>query len=218
MTVTVSVSANPPVTQVYTGTAQLFTATVTGTSNLAVNWYVEGSQGGDATFGPIDTSGNYTAPANVPSPATIVIEAVSQADATAIGTEQVTIVTAPSGPQPAPQTVSPGGTATFSLSLNANTGSPSQAITLSCLQSSLPSGASCSFSPPIITPSSSSVPFTLAVNVPTAVSVFGETRRILACLTDLRRFHPARWVLAPWGQTPATSNVARTGSFCCAFF
>ena len=166
-TVTVTVSTNPPVTQVYTGTAQPFLATVTGTSNTAVNWYVEGSPGGNATFGTIDTSGNYTGPATVPSPATVTIEAVSQADSTAIGTEQVTIVTAPSGPQGASQTVSPGGTANYSLSLNKNTGSPAQPIALSCLQSSLPAGATCTFSPPTITPSSSSsVPFTLAVSVP----------------------------------------------------
>lgn len=166
-TVTVTVSTNPAVTQVYTSTVQPFIATVTGTSNTAVTWYVEGAQGGSAAFGTIDTSGNYTGPANVPSPATVVIEAVSQADATAVGTESITIVTQPSAAQPAPQTVSPGGTANYSLALNVNTGSPTQTITLSCLQSSLPSGATCTFSPPTITPSSTSnVPFALAVTVP----------------------------------------------------
>jgi sugar lactone lactonase YvrE len=170
-TVTVTVSTNPPVTQVYTGTVQSFIATVTGTANTAVNWYVEGSLGGDATFGTIDTSGNYTAPAIVPSPATIVIEAVSQADSTAVGTEQVTIVTAPSGPQGAAQTVSPGGTANYSLSLTAGTGSPAYKITLSCLPSSLPAGATCAFTPLTITPSkTSSVPFTLAVTVPASAA------------------------------------------------
>jgi hypothetical protein len=172
-TVTVSVSTNPPVTQVYTGTVQPFVATVTGTANSAVNWYVEGAQGGNATFGTIDTSGNYTGPASVPSPATITIEAVSQADSTAIGTEQVTIVTVPSAAQPAPQTVSPGGTANYSLSLNAHTGSPGQPITLSCLQSSLPSGAACVFSQngqtiTTITPGANAVPFALAVTVPSS--------------------------------------------------
>ena len=173
VTITVTVSTNPPVTQVYTGTVQPFTATVTGTTNTAVTWYVEGAQGGDATFGTIDTSGNYTAPASVPSPATVTIEAVSQADATAIGVAQVTIVAAPAASQPAPQTVSPGGTANYSLSLNARTGSPSQPITLSCLPRSLPAGATCVFSQngqtiTIITPSNNSVPFALAVTVPSA--------------------------------------------------
>jgi len=172
-TVTVTVSTNPPVTQVYTCptppcSVQPFIATVTGSTNTAVTWYVEGAQGGDATFGTIDTSGNYTGPTTttVPSPATITIEAVSQADATAIGTEQVTIVAAPSAAQPAPQTVSPGGTANYSLSLTG--GSPSQPITLSCLQSSLPSGATCTFTPPTVTPGGSGVPFALAVTVPSS--------------------------------------------------
>ncbi len=163
-TVTVTVSTSPTITQVYTGTAQPFIATVTGSSNTAVTWYVEGSQGGDATFGTIDTSGNYTGPASVPSPATITIEAVSQADATAIGTEQVTIVAAPTATQPAAQAISPGGTATYSVTVTG--GSPRQPITLSCLQSSLPAGATCTFTPATITPSSSPVPFTLAVSVP----------------------------------------------------
>jgi hypothetical protein len=138
-------------------------------------------QGGNSTYGTIDASGNYTGPAAVPSPATIVIEAVSQADSTAIGTESVTVITAPSASTPGPQTVSPGGTANYSLSLNANTGNPNQPITLSCLQSSLPSGASCTFSPTTITPSKSPVPFTLAVKVPaTAASLQKPDRRWLS--------------------------------------
>jgi len=170
-TVTVTVSTNPAITQVYTCTTppcnpQPFSATVTGTSNTAVTWYVEGTQGGNTTFGTIDTSGNYTGPANVPSPATITIEAVSQADPTAIGTEQVTIVTTPSAQQPAAQTVSPGGTANYSFSVMG--GSPSQPITLSCLQSSLPAGATCTFTPPTVTPSSSGVSVALAVTVPSS--------------------------------------------------
>jgi len=164
-TVTVTVSTNPQgVTQIYTSSVQAFVATVTGTTNTAVTWYVEGSQGGDATYGTIDTSGNYTAPANVPSPATVVIEAVSQADSTAIGTDSVTIIAAPSGPQPAPQTISPGGTATYSITLNPSASEPT--ITLSCLQSSLPPGATCSFAPATITPGPSPAPSTLTIKVP----------------------------------------------------
>ncbi len=166
-TVTVAVSANPATTQVYTGTTQPFTATVAGTTNSAVTWYVEGELGGNATFGTIDTSGNYTAPASVPSPATVVIEAVSQADATAIGTDSITIVLAPSAPPPPAQSVSAGGTANYSLALSADADTAGQAITLSCLQSSLPAGATCAFTPATVTPSSTStVPFTLAVSVP----------------------------------------------------
>jgi sugar lactone lactonase YvrE len=161
-----SVAVTPTPVDVSTSAAQPFSATDNGTATTAVTWYVEGAQGGDTTVGTIDASGNYTAPANVPTPATVIIEAVLQADSTAIGTASVTIVAAPSAAQPAPQTVSPGGTANYSLSLNANTGIPNQPITLSCLQSSLPAGASCTFSPPTVTRSTSPVPFTLAVTVP----------------------------------------------------
>jgi protein gp37 len=173
-TVTVTVTTTPTITQVNTGQTQPFIATVTGTSNTAVNWYVEGQQGGNATSGTIDTSGNYTAPANVPPSATVVIEAVSQADATAIGTESITIVAAPTAAPPSPQTISPGGTASYSLSLSG--GSPSQPITLSCLQSSLPTGATCTFSPTSITPSSSPVPFSLSVTVPSGSAALQKPR------------------------------------------
>ncbi|MGO9087873.1 MAG: hypothetical protein ACLP6G_16360 [Terriglobales bacterium] len=169
----VTVSTSPSgVTVVYTSTTQAFSATVTGETNMAVNWEVSGVAGGNSTIGTIDATGLYTAPAAVPSPALVMITAVSQADSTVSGTYPITIVTEPSAAQPAPQTISAGGTANYSLSLNANTGNPHQPITLSCLQSSLPTGASCAFSPPTITPSSSAVSFALAVSVPSSSASF----------------------------------------------
>jgi hypothetical protein len=165
--INVVVSTNPAVSEVYTGYLQTFIATVTGTTNTAVTWQVDGVTGGNATVGTIDTSGNYTGPANVPSPATVTIEAVSQALSSAIGTESVLIVISPSAADPTPQTTTPGGTATYSMLLNANTGAPGRAITLSCLQSTLPTGASCTFSPTSITPGSQAMPFSLTITVPT---------------------------------------------------
>ncbi len=164
----VSVSTTPSgVTVVYTSTTQAFTATVTGETNTAVTWEVNGSAG-DSTNGTIDSTGLYSAPATVPAHPLIIITAVSQADSTVSGIYPITIVTTPVATQPAPQTVSPGGTANFSISLNPNTGNPNNPITLSCLQSSLPTGASCAFSPATITPGSSAVPFSLAVAVPSS--------------------------------------------------
>ena len=165
--IAVTVSTNPAVTEVYTSTLQQFIATVTGTSNTAVTWQVDGVTGGNSTVGTIDTSGNYTGPANVPSPATVTIEAISQADSAAVGTESVLIVTNPSAAQPAPQTISPGASAMYSLTLNENTGAPGQSLALSCLQSTLPPGATCTFNPTTITPGPQAVPFSLTVNVPT---------------------------------------------------
>ncbi len=166
--VAVTVSTTPPVTQVYTSSTQQFAATVTGTTNTGVTWQVNGTPGGSATVGTIAASGLYTAPATVPSPATITIQAISQALLSAVGTESVTIVAEPTAAQPTPQTASPGGTATYSLLLNENTGAPGMPITLSCLQSSLPAGGTCSFSPARITPGSQAVPFSLTIAVPSA--------------------------------------------------
>jgi trimeric autotransporter adhesin len=163
--ITVAVSSGGA-SQVYTTTTQQFTATVTGGTSQAVNWYVEGSAGGNATFGTIDGSGLYTAPAGVPAPATITITAFSQQASNAFGTALIMIVTVPSAAQPAPQTISPGGTATYSLLLNENTGAPGKPITLSCSQATLPPNATCTFSPAKITPGPQAVAFSLTIAVP----------------------------------------------------
>ncbi len=166
-TVTVTVSTSPTVTEVYTGATQTFAANVTSATNTAVNWQVNGALGGTAAVGTISTSGAYSAPASVPASPTVVISAVSQANASISGTYPIVLVTVPAASQPSAQTISAGGTATYSISLDANTGDPRQPITLSCLKSSLPINATCTFSPSTIKPAVSAVPFTLTINVPT---------------------------------------------------
>jgi hypothetical protein len=164
--VKVTVGSNPPVSEVYTGTMQAFNATVTGTTNTAVTWQVNGVTGGNATFGTVSTSGLYTAPGAVPSPATVAVKAISQAQSSASNAVSILVVTEPSAAEPAPQTTSPGGAVKYSLLLNANTGDPKHPIKLACLTSSLPVGATCTFSPSPITPAALAVPFTLTINVP----------------------------------------------------
>ena len=73
------------------------TASLTGTSNMAVTWAVNGVTGGNATYGTISGSGlsvTYTAPASVPSPATFNITVTSQADTTKSASLSVTITAA----------------------------------------------------------------------------------------------------------------------------
>jgi len=82
---------------------------------------------------------------------------------------------APSAAQPAAQTTTPGGAVTYAIELRANTGNPKYPITLSCLQSSLPSGASCAFSPAKITPQPVPVPFTMTVSVPASSATLHGT-------------------------------------------
>jgi hypothetical protein len=182
--VNVTVSTNPLITEVYTTTTQTFIATVTGTSNTAVTWQVDGVTGGNSTVGTIDAAGNYTGPAVVPTPATVTVEAVSQALSSAIGAESFLIVTDPSAAEPAPQTTTPGGAATYSLLLNENTGAPGQPITLACLQSTLPPNATCSFAPRTITPGPQAVAFSLTITVPTgsaSVENPSRTRLLFYC-------------------------------------
>ena len=87
----IGVSVSPAATSVVVSQTIPFKATVTGTTNMAVNWEVAGVAGGNATVGVIDASGNYTAPAKVPSSTTQVVTATSQADTTKFGTARVQV-------------------------------------------------------------------------------------------------------------------------------
>lgn len=87
----INVSVFPSVTSVVLGQTVPFTATVTGTTDTAVNWEVGGVQGGNATVGTINTTGLYTAPNVLPNPTTVVVTAVSHADTTKTGTGRVQV-------------------------------------------------------------------------------------------------------------------------------
>ena len=197
----ISVTSTPPgVTNIYTSATQQFNATVVGETNTAVNWLVNNIAGGNSTVGTIDTTGLYTAPSAIPSPALITITAVSQASASVSGTYPVTIVTAPQAKTPSPQTISPGSSANYSLSLNPNTGNPRQPITLSCLQSSLPLGATCTFSPATITPSSKAVPFSLTVSVPAGAASLATPDRTWFALQIFPAFMPLAGIVLLGGK------------------
>lgn len=71
-----------------------FLATVTGTTNTAVNWSVNDVAGGNSTVGTISATGLYTAPATLPSPASATIKAVSAADNSRSANVTLTLVTA----------------------------------------------------------------------------------------------------------------------------
>jgi hypothetical protein len=169
-TPTVTVSTDLSVTEVYTNATQTFIANVTDAANPAVNWQVNGVLGGNSTVGTISTDGIYSAPATVPTPATVTVSAALQMTPTVSASYPIQIVAAPAAPSPAPQTISAGASATFAISLAAKTGAPKQAITLSCLKSSLPLNATCTFAPPTIVPGSSAVPFSLTISVPSCAA------------------------------------------------
>jgi hypothetical protein len=79
---------------------QQFNASVTGSSNSVVTWQVNGVTGGSKATGFVSSNGLFVAPSGVPTKsdgnggiltATVMVTAVSQADATASGSAVVTI-------------------------------------------------------------------------------------------------------------------------------
>ena len=90
----VGITVSPNSAQLGVGAQQQFTATVTGTSNQAVVWSVNGYSCAGSACGTITSGGRYTAPSVLPNPAIIFVTATSQADPTKSNTATVTMVTA----------------------------------------------------------------------------------------------------------------------------
>lgn len=84
-------SVAPATANVAVGSTLKFTATINGQATNAVNWFVNDIAGGNSTIGTIDTTGGYTAPAVIPTPAAVTVAAVSQADNTQKATAVVTV-------------------------------------------------------------------------------------------------------------------------------
>ena len=99
----ISVSVTPNPASVRAGSSQQFAATVTGTTNSSVSWSVNNVAGGNSANGTISASGNYTAPAALPNPNTITIQATSSADSSASGSSTVTLL----NPTPALISINP---------------------------------------------------------------------------------------------------------------
>jgi hypothetical protein len=100
--ITVSVSPTAPNVSIF-GTLQ-FSVSVTGTTNTAVTWQVNGVTGGSQATGYITSSGLFVAPGGVPvkpdgsgnvAPTTVLVTAVSVAKASASGSTTVTVNATP---------------------------------------------------------------------------------------------------------------------------
>lgn len=95
ITVSISVDTCVNTSAVPISSTAQFTASVNGSANQNVTWEVNKLAGGNSTIGTISATGLYTAPAAVPSPATVTISAVSQADQQSVANQPATIVPAP---------------------------------------------------------------------------------------------------------------------------
>jgi hypothetical protein len=112
----ITVSVLPGSANVRMGATQQFNATVTGSANASVNWFVNGVSGGGVTTGTINSAGLYSAPASLPSPNTVSVKAVSAADSNISTSIPVTLL----NPIPVLGSVAPQTTAVgaFALTLN----------------------------------------------------------------------------------------------------
>lgn len=77
----ISITINPSIVYLSSGQSRQFTANVTGTTNINVNWYVEGIESGTPSIGTI-VNGIYTAPSDVGQLNMVTISARSTVDTT----------------------------------------------------------------------------------------------------------------------------------------
>jgi hypothetical protein len=168
------------------GNQTTFTATVTNTTNTAVNWSVNSVPGGSAALGTITSAGIYTAPADLPSPAVVQITATSQADSTKSGAASLAItsdITLSLAPNPA--SVELGATQIFQA-LVTSTGHPDASIRWSLSGPACASGcgtvdASGKFTAPPILPSP-------AAAMLTAQSVADPSKQISTSIAIISNF------------------------------
>jgi len=86
-----SLSIAPGSVLVALGGTRQFSAKLSNTSSNAVTWEVNGAIGGSAAAGTISSAGLYAAPAQAPSPALVVVTAVSQANPAAAANVLVSV-------------------------------------------------------------------------------------------------------------------------------
>lgn len=94
----VAVQVSPSSASVVAGGTRALSATVTGTSNPAVTWSVNGIVGGSPALGTVSTAGLYTAPATLPNPASVTVRATSVANPAAFAQCAVTLTVPPPPP------------------------------------------------------------------------------------------------------------------------
>ncbi len=238
----ISVSVAPSSASVLLGLTQQFTASVTGTSNTAVTWLVNGVPGGNSALGTIDTQGKYTAPSNLPSSAAMQITAKSQADTSKSGSAQLTLSSDISiAVSPSTAGVELGSTLHFSATLT-SAGKPNIAAQWSLSGTACPAAcgsidAAGNYTAPsnlpaspgvIVTATSIADPskhatatvqlsssFTLTLSGPSSVST-GAAAQFLAALTPAPNSNPdpaVTWSLSGTGCSgPACGSVSPTGT------
>jgi hypothetical protein len=121
--VSVTVTISPTASSIQAGQSQQFAATVSGTSNTAINWLVNGSLGGNSAVGTISSSGVYSAPLALPS-GSITVTAQSAFDSSASASATVSITspaTVSVSISPTSATLQVGGSQQFAAAVSNTT-------------------------------------------------------------------------------------------------
>jgi len=124
----ITVTVTPAAGSLVLGGQATFAATVTNTTDIEVGWSVSGVPGGSAGQGTITSGGVYTAPADLPSPATVLVTATSHADSTKSGSGSLAITSDISlNLAPNPASVELGASQPFQATVTSN-GHPDTAV------------------------------------------------------------------------------------------
>jgi hypothetical protein len=179
-----TVSVSPATGTLFLGQQLQFTATVTGATNTAVTWQVNGVSGGNSTYGTITSQGLYAAPSTLPSNPAITIRSVSQADTSASGSASLTLTSdVQVTVTPTTASVPVSTTQQFTAQITGS-GTPATSVTWSLTGSACPaacgtlsaSGNTATYSAPATVPS----PATVSV---VATSVADPSKSATAAIT-----------------------------------
>ena len=131
---TITITLSPSAVTLTPNQTTQFTATVANATNTAVNWQVNGIDGGNTSVGVISSSGLYTAPASILVTSAVTVKAISQQDTTITSTATVTLAptsTAPQAPvllSPPSANLSAGAQQTFTATVSGTTANVTWAV------------------------------------------------------------------------------------------
>ena len=148
-----------------TASMQQITAQVTGTTDTAVVWSLTGTGCSGAPCGTLSASGLYTAPSSVTASVNDMIVASAHADPTKTATITAVVFGITPVAPPASATVTPGQSATYTITLPPGVGDPINPLQLAC--TNLPNGTSCTFNPNPLPPGTTTFTVTVTTTSPT---------------------------------------------------
>jgi len=204
-----TVTVAPATASVLLGEPQTFTASVTNATNAVVSWSVNGIPGGNATVGTVTPGGVYTAPAILPSPVTVSVQAISAANTADSGASVVTVTSDISvSASPLAMSLELGSSAPLTATVN-SAGNPNRSVTW------VPSGSGCTgaacgtadSSGTYIAPQILPIPPIISL---AAVSVADPSKSAIVAITVTSTF-----VLAVLG--PSSVSAGNTATYTAAF-